>query len=82
MCVLCKEELTVSVSILQPIHRECAMRAGLGGIGHHIDHEYFCKQKGDPDAGLPYRLSALLVATYVRYVGPEKAAQSAVNVND
>ena len=28
-CVLCDEELTVSVSILQPIHRECAMETVL-----------------------------------------------------
>ena len=55
-------------------HRECGLREVIGGIGHLIAHEYWCRQKHDPDAGLTYRQSALLVDAYVGIVGVEKAA--------
>jgi hypothetical protein len=42
-------------------HRECHLRAVLGGIGHMVDHEFFCHGELGPDAGLSYRTSALLV---------------------
>lgn len=41
-------------------HRECSLRSVMGGIGHLVDHPRFCDAAG-PDAGLPYRESALLV---------------------
>jgi hypothetical protein len=41
----------------------------MGGIGHLIAHAYWCFERGDPDAGLTYRQSALLVDTYVTAVG-------------
>lgn len=42
-------------------HRECGLRGVLGGIGHLVDHAYYCRSEYGPDAGLSYRLSALLV---------------------
>lgn len=42
-------------------HRECHLRSVLGGIGHQVDHERYCTLEGDPDAGLPYYVSSLLV---------------------
>lgn len=42
-------------------HRECALRSVMGGIGHAVDHVYFCRGLLGPDAGLPYRASALLL---------------------
>lgn len=55
-----------------PYHRQCALRNVIGGIGHLLDHEHFCVVMGDPDAGLDYRTSALLVDVYVRIVGIEE----------
>lgn len=62
-CALCSEPLDdePSASGVQPMHRACALRSVTGGIGHHLDHEHFCVRLGDPDAGLDYRTSALLV---------------------
>jgi len=42
-------------------HRECALRAVLGGIGHHINHDKYCRSPLGPDAGLHIRESSLLV---------------------
>lgn len=56
-------------------HRECGLREVLGGIGHLIDHPHFCGTRHDPDAGLTYRESALLVALWVRLKGVEAAAE-------
>ena len=44
--------------VRQPTHRECSLRQVLGGIGHHLDHAYWCGEKKDPDAGMTYRQSA------------------------
>jgi hypothetical protein len=44
-----------------PVHRECSLRAVLGGIGHHEDHVYWCGERCDPDGGRTYRESALAV---------------------
>lgn len=46
---------------VKPAHKECSLRAVLGGIGHHRDHLYWCREMGDPDGGLSYRESALAV---------------------
>lgn len=54
------------------VHRTCMLREVIGGIGHLIAHDYWCVQRGDPDAGLTRRQSALLVDVYVRVVGTEQ----------
>lgn len=77
ICELCREdidpgEVSRKVSTMAA-HRECLLRSVAGGIGHLIDHAHFCGERGDPDAGLSYRLSALLVDAYVHHVGVEKA---------
>jgi len=41
-------------------HRECSLRAVMGGIGHLVDHRRYCIGMRDPDAGLNYRQSAWL----------------------
>lgn len=46
-------------------HRECSLRAVIGGIGHLSNHAFWCVEKHDPDAGLTYRESALLVDQWV-----------------
>lgn len=46
-------------------HRECGYRAVMGGIGHFVDHTFFCRSELGPDAGLSYRTSALLVWNFV-----------------
>lgn len=43
------------------VHRECHLRAVLGGIGHLVDHARYCTGELGPDAGLTYRQSAWLV---------------------
>ena len=52
---------------LAPVHRECSFRSVIGGIGHHLDHAYWCKQRGDPDGGRTRRQSALEV--WARFAG-------------
>ena len=42
-------------------HRECQLRSVMGGIGHLVDHERYCRSELGPDAGLSYRASAVLV---------------------
>jgi hypothetical protein len=46
-------------------HRECALRAVHGGIGHLVDHERYCYGERDPDAGLTKRQSSVLVWRHV-----------------
>lgn len=71
-CVLCSEPLVgPSASVVQPMHRSCALRSVMGGIGHHIAHDYWCVERGDPDAGLTYRQSARLVDAYAQIMGIE-----------
>jgi len=50
-------------------HRICMLREVAGGIGHHIAHEYWCEEMGDPDAGLTRYQSAQMVDLYIRLVG-------------
>lgn len=42
-------------------HRECSLRGVMGGIGHLVDHERYCRGEHGTDAGLTYRQSAWLV---------------------
>lgn len=53
----------------RPQHRECALRAVFGGIGHLRDHVHWCNTVGDPDGGLSYRDSALAVWAQLHPVG-------------
>lgn len=41
-------------------HRECSLRGVVGGIGHLVDHDRYCKGELGTDAGLTYRQSAWL----------------------
>jgi hypothetical protein len=77
-CVFCDEELDGTDSSPDLIgtaegprgaHRQCMIRSARGGIGHLVAHEYWCGQHNDPDAGLTFRQSALLVATWIDVVG-------------
>jgi hypothetical protein len=78
-CALCQTDVVGSdrgsfVGIAEPpyfgpVHRECSLRSALGGIGHLQDHAIWCVQKGDPDAGLDYRQSALAVWEWVAVHG-------------
>jgi hypothetical protein len=74
-CTLCHEPLGVelSASLAEPMHRACALRSGVGGIGHLLDHEHFCVAGHDPDAGLDFRTSALLVDELVARLGTDRA---------
>lgn len=51
------------------VHRECALRNVLGGIGHIEDHNYWCGMMRDPDKGMSFRASALAVDVWVRKHG-------------
>lgn len=53
------------VPIFAPVHRECSLRGVLGGIGHLRNHGVWCSERHDPDGGLTYRQSALLVWDWV-----------------
>jgi hypothetical protein len=46
-------------------HRECALRAVIGGIGHLENHQYWCNTMHDPDGGYSYRESALRVDEWI-----------------
>jgi hypothetical protein len=50
-------------------HRECALRAVVGGIGHLTDHILWCVVRDDPDAGRTWRQSSLEVDAWVREHG-------------
>lgn len=81
ICFHCDEPITTSDDradiINMDAHRECALRAVIGGIGHLIDHAHFCQGVG-PDAGLDYRTSALMVDVWVHRNGIEAAAHRSV----
>jgi hypothetical protein len=72
-CVLCEEPIgpTEDAQPCQPgrAHRECLLRAVVGGIGHHEDHVHWCGVLGDPDGGRTYRQSALEVDALIRRSG-------------
>lgn len=66
---------STSASMAQPMHRQCVLRSTMGGIGHLIAHEYWCLQKHDPDAGLTFRQSALLVDEFVAIIGVDETVK-------
>lgn len=49
------------IAAIEPAHRECSLRAVRGGIGHLVDHDYWCDTEHMPDAGFTYRQSAIMV---------------------
>lgn len=75
-CQLCGTQLD-PVFDDEAMHRECALRSVMGGIGHLIAHDYWCTERHDPNAGLTYRQSALLVDAFVMVVGVDEAARRA-----
>lgn len=64
---------------LYPYHTECSLRSALGGIGHLRDHAFWCLQMHDPDAGLSYRDSALLVDQWVEEHGLDAAVTAGLD---
>ena len=76
ICPLCApDEFPLPVRIDPHRHPECGVRMAIGGIGHLIAHSYWCIERHDPDAGLTYRQSALLVAAWVNVMGIESTAE-------
>lgn len=57
-------------------HRECMLRQAVGGIGHLVAHDYWCRQHHDPDAGLTFRQSSLLADCFIHVVGIDRPAES------
>jgi len=82
-CLFCDEPVEgdgVPVHTLEGLrtnHRECALREVLGGIGHHVAHEYWCVQHHDPDAGFSRHISALLVMRLYELLGDSLITRSA-----
>jgi hypothetical protein len=81
ICLFCNEELDGTDTAMFPVgtpegpreaHRQCMLRSTIGGIGHLLAHQYWCNEQGDPDAGLTYRQSALMVQRWVEVVGIEE----------
>lgn len=54
---------------LVPQHRECSLRTVLGGIGHLLDHDYWCVHHHDPDGGRTPRQSSIEVWEWVQAHG-------------
>lgn len=52
-----------------PVHRECSLRAVVGGIGHLENHDYWCGKMHDPDGGRSYRASSVMVWHWVQVRG-------------
>lgn len=59
-CALCGQDPALPMPGPE-FHPECGVRSALGGIGHILDHPYWCRERKDPDMGLSYRESALRV---------------------
>lgn len=86
-CLLCGEDASREnfVSVVHEIvdgkvaqrwaHDDCSLREVLGGIGHLIAHDYWCKQMHDPNAGLTRHQSALMVRAFVEIMGVEAATE-------
>jgi hypothetical protein len=72
-CRLCDPQPQLGAFSLHDQHPECGLRMALGGIGHLTNHAHWCLEMHDPDAGLSYRESALLVAKWVEDNGLDAA---------
>ena len=82
VCILCDEgigdyDAWVPLNAAQYAHHECSLREVMGGIGHQIAHEYWCKQRHDPNAGLTHRQSAQMVMALVDVLGIDEVARRA-----
>ena len=83
-CLMCGEPVVgdgVPIHTLEGLrtqHRECALREVLGGIGHHIAHEWWCEIHHDPDAGFTPHESALMVAFMYELMGDAMMARDPV----
>jgi hypothetical protein len=80
VCVLCDEPIEefdawAPLNPKQYAHHECGLREVTGGIGHHLGHDYWCKQVHDTDAGLTYRQSAKMVRALVDILGVEEVVR-------
>jgi hypothetical protein len=82
ICPFCSEDICagdregqpISVDgILRRAHAECGLRSVVGGIGHLTNHDYWCIEHHDPDAGLSYRESARQVFAYWKERGTDDA---------
>jgi hypothetical protein len=83
ICALCQEPITstdawVSLNPQNYVHHCCSLREVTGGIGHQLAHEWCCLVKHDPDAGLTYHQSAIMVAALVDLLGIEEVASRGV----
>jgi hypothetical protein len=65
-CPLCNQGPAV-----EPMHRICLLRSALGGIGHLLDHQYWCNEVEDTDAGLTRLESARCVEALCQRYGVE-----------
>ena len=83
-CVYCDETIEdhdawSPLNAVQYGHYECGLREVMGGIGHHIAHEYWCGQpRHDPDAGLTRRQSAKLVVALIDLLGIDEVVRRSV----
>ena len=68
-CELCHPTLPAGVVFQPDKHPECGLRLAVGGIGHLTNHDYWCCVAADPDMGLTWRESSVLVAAWVREHG-------------
>ena len=84
ICVLCDEAIDdddpfVRFNAGQQAHHECSMRSVMGGIGHHVAHEYWCVVRQDPDAGFTFRQSAKLVLALVDVIGVDAVTERSLH---
>ena len=64
-CPLCNQE----TDYWEAVHRSCLFRSALGGIGHLLDHRFWCVVRQEPDAGLDWSASARCVDALVARYG-------------
>lgn len=84
ICILCDEGIApydawVPLNPVQQAHHECSLRSVMGGIGHHIAHEYWCIVRKDPDAGFTWRQSAKMVAALVDVIGIDAVTERSLH---
>lgn len=83
-CLYCREPIVAGeqgamvvhiyaahAAAIRPAHRECHLRAVLGGIAHVQGRCTCCGGQVDPDDGLPYRESARRVLAHTQNVSLE-----------
>jgi hypothetical protein len=82
-CVYCDETIEdhdawSPLNAVQYGHYECGLREVMGGIGHHLGHEYWCVVQRDTDAGLTRRQSAKLVVALIDMLGIDEVVRRSV----